>query len=192
MAAVPNLLGRTDYTRDEVTRLEEAGILTDRCELIDGELVSKMGQNPPHARSLQRIYAWLIRVFGVERVRNQAPIEVAEKDRRRNDPLPDIVVVAEDKPEYDERHPRGDELVLLVEVSDTSSRYDRTKKLSLYARAGVPEYWVLDVPKRRLTVYSELEGESYRRCQEVAEHDTVSLADFQSVVSDILPRSKPQ
>lgn len=188
MAALPDLLGRGDYTREEVNRMEETGVLTGRYELLEGHLIDKMGQNPPHARSLNRMYGWLLGVFGSQRVRNQSPIEVAPRDRRRNDPQPDIAVVAEDKLEYDERHPCGDELVLIVEVSDSSSRFDLSVKAALYARAGVPEYWVLDVPRRILVTHRGLEQGTYNQRTEVAEHEHVSIGDSRALVSDLLPR----
>jgi Uma2 family endonuclease len=190
MAAVPNLLGRRDYTRDEVNRMEKAGLLTGRYELIDGELVDKMGQNPPHAQALRLVAIWLATAFGVSRVQWQIPMEVAPSDQRRNDPLPDIAVLKEFKVEYDERHPAGDELVLLVEVSDASSRYDRTKKVSLYAGAGVPEYWVLDVSKRRLFVYRTPINGAYRDQEVHSEGETIAIEGHEAVVAELLPRAK--
>jgi Uma2 family endonuclease len=181
MAALPDLLSRGNFTREEVNRLEESGVLTGRYELLEGELIDKMGQNPPHAWALHRVYAWLIRVFGVERLRNQVPIEVAESDRRRNDPQPDIAVLAEARTEYARRQPRGDELTLLVEVADTSSRFDLTVKAALYARAGVPEYWVLDLSRRTLVIHRGAER------TELAEHESVSLGDQKALISDLLP-----
>jgi Uma2 family endonuclease len=188
MAAVPNLLGRTDYTREEVTRLEEAGLLTDRVELIDGELVSKMGQNPPHALCLQWLHEWLLRVFGTGRVRTQVPIEVAEPDRKRNAPQPDIAVVRQFKPEYWKRHPRGDELILVVEISDASLRFDLSTKLQLYARAGVPEYWVLDIGNRRLIMHRSLDNGIYSELVELTERETLTFHDAQIPIADLLPQ----
>lgn len=181
MAALPDLLSRGNFTREEVNRLEETGVLTGRYELLEGELIDKMGQNPPHAWALQLMYEWLLGIFGVKRLRNQVPIEVAESDRRRNDPLPDIAVLAELRTEYARRHPRGDELTLLVEVADTSSRFDLTVKAALYARAGVPEYWVLDLSRRTLVIHRGAER------TELAEHESVSLGDHTARISDLLP-----
>ena len=188
MAAVPDLLGRSDYTREEVNRMEETGVLVGKYELLEGHLIDKMGQNPPHASSLHRMHGWLIRIYGSARVRNQVPIEVAVKDRRRNEPQPDIAVVAEDKPEYDDRHPRGDELVLIVEIADSNSRFDLTVKAALYARAGVPEYWVLYVPKRVIGVHRGLQQEAYTQRLELGEHECISIGDARVLVSDLLPR----
>jgi Uma2 family endonuclease len=189
MAAVPNLLGRGDYTREEVNRMEESGLLEGPYELIDGHLVSKMGQNPPHAYALRLVAIWLASIFGSHRVQWQLPVEVSFPDRERNDPLPDIGVLREFKDEYGRRHPVGDEFLLLVEISDTSSRYDRTKKVPLYARAGAPEYWIVDLPKRRLIVYRNPQQGTYLDRHEFAEHDTISIANCQTTVTNLLPKS---
>lgn len=170
-----------DLTREEVNRLEESGVLTGRYELLEGELIDKGRQTPPHAWALHRMYAWLFKVFGGQRVRNQAPIEVAEDDRRRNEPQPDIAVLTEVRTEYSRRHPRGDELVLIVEVADSSSRFDLTVKADLYARAGVPEYWVLDLQRRVLVIHRGTER------TELAEHEFVSIGDQKALISDLLP-----
>ena len=191
MAGLPDLLGTGHYTREEVNRLtrrnEDTGVLTGRYELLEGHLINKVGQDPPHAWSLGRVFELLIRVFGVLRVRNQAPIEVAAVDQRRNEPQPDLAVVLDDKREYAERHPRGDELILIVEVADSSSRFDLSVETALYARAGVPEYWVLDVSRRKLVVHAALEQGTYTQRTEVTEQEYVSIGDSRTLVSDLLP-----
>ena len=98
----------------------------------------------------------------------------------------------EDKSEYDERHPRGDELVLIVEVSDSSSRFDLSVKNALHARAVVPEYWVLDVSRRLLTIHRELEQAGYSQLIEIAEQEYVSIGDSQTLVSTLLPQKPVQ
>ena len=188
MAAVPNLLGRRDYTRDEVRQLDEAGLLPDRWELIDGEIISRMGQNPPHARTVDHVCMRLRQAFGNQRVKEENPIEVAESDRLRNDPTLDVLVLAEDKAEYYDRHPRGDELLIAIEVADTSVQFDRTKNRRLYARAEVPEYWVLDVPNRRLTVHINPENGDYLDIVELNEQDTITTGDVQLLVAELLPK----
>src|SRR5260221_10936038 len=84
-------LRRKTFTRNEVERMENIGIFDEqRVELIDGELIDKMGQNPPHARGIQNLLACLVQWFGVRHVRVQAPLEVALPDRERSLPEPDI------------------------------------------------------------------------------------------------------
>ena len=102
---------RKRFTRAEVQRLLEGGLFEgQRYELIEGDLIDKMGQHPPHAYAIRLVVAWLARIFGFERVQIQLPIEVAPEDRERSSPEPDVAVLAEAKVEYQRRHPRGDEL----------------------------------------------------------------------------------
>jgi hypothetical protein len=143
-------LRRKRFRRSEVDRMRELGILDgQRCELID-----KMGQNPPHAQAIRNLFSWLAAIFGLGRVQMQLPIEASSRDSDWSLPEPDIAVLAEAGGEYRKRHPRGDELLLLVEVADIGLRQDLTKKRDLYARASVGEYWVLDLQSRRLIVHA--------------------------------------
>ena len=175
--ALENEPGRKRFTRGEVYRMLEAGLFEGRrFELIDGEVVDKMGQNPPHAGAIRRIKIWLSNVFGLDRVQGQLPLDVAPPDRELNEPEPDFFVLAELKPEYDRRHPRGDETLLVVEVSDTSLRRDTRTKRDLYTRAGVPEYWVANVPSRKLIVHRQPIDGCYRQVSTYSEGDLVSAA----------------
>jgi Uma2 family endonuclease len=93
----------------------------------------------------------------------------------------------EEKAEYAKRHPRGDELVLIVEVAESSSRFDLTVKAALYARAGVPEYWVLDVSRRMLVFHRGLQLGTYNQVTELTGQEYVSLGDSRSLLADLLP-----
>jgi Uma2 family endonuclease len=153
-------LPRKRFTRSEVERMLDSGIFAgQRFELIDGELIDKMGQKPPHASAIQRCMGLLAAMFGVARVRVQMPIEAGPTDRESSLPEPDLAVLADAKLDLSQRHPNGRELTLLIEVSDTTLRHDAVKKRDLYARAGVPEYWVLDIKGRRLIVHCSLDEE---------------------------------
>ena len=168
-------LRRVRFTRSDVEKMVEAGLFEDqRFELIDGELIDKMGQKPPHAAAIGRFQDWLIRVFGSRRVRIQLSLDVATADRERNEPEPDLAVPQEFEPEYEWRHPRGDETVLVVEVADASLRQDLTRKRDLYARAGVPEYWVVSIGDRELIVHRDLHQQGYQRVMTLRAGDNVS------------------
>jgi len=191
-SSIPVVLPRRKrFTRSDVARLNELGVFDgQRYELIEGDLIDKMGQNPPHAWSVALVSVWLAKTFGGVNVRCQAPIEIASEDQERNEPEPDHLVLAELKVEYSKRHPRGDELLLLVEISDTTSRFDRTVKAALYARASVPEYWVLDVSARALYVHCHPGGGNYRQVTRLAEDETVapdSRPDALVKISELLP-----
>jgi Uma2 family endonuclease len=176
-AQVPSeALPRKRFTRTEVERLIETGIFDGRrYELIDGDLVDKMGQKPPHAYTIQLVLDWLASFLGTGQIRVQLPIEAAGEDREHSVPEPDLAVIAGPKTDYQYRHPRGDGLLLAVEVADSSVAFDLSRKAELYANSGVPEYWVLDLPRRQLVAHSQPQGSQYRRIQMYAEEDLVSF-----------------
>lgn len=140
---------RIQLTRDTCTFLERAGMLPERYELIDGEAIGKVGQNHEHALAVMRVLAYLLTLVDADRVRTQATMEVAEEDRSRNHPEPDALVLRETVNQI----PDGTQVLLVVEVCDTSQRRDYGAKYGLYARAGVSEYWILDLERRLLVVY---------------------------------------
>src|SRR5262249_40400221 len=141
---------RKIFTRADCEKMVATGTLVGRYELIDGEIISKMGQKTPHAFVVMTVMNWLSGLFGSLRVRCQGPIEVAFEDREINEPEPDFAVLREPASAYLEKHPGPGDILLIIEASDTSLRFDLEVKSSLYARAGIPEYWVLDIGGRRL------------------------------------------
>jgi Uma2 family endonuclease len=190
--AAPVVLPRRKrFTRSDVVRLNELGVFEgQRYELIEGDLIDKKGQNPPHAWTVASVPLWLAKIFGGASIRGQLPIEVAREDREHSEPEPDLVVLAEPKLDYATRHPRGDELLLLIEVADTSVHFDRRVKSALYARASVPEYWVLDVSARALFVHRHPSGGNYRQVTRLSEDETVapeSRPEAAVKVSELLP-----
>ncbi|HWF10891.1 MAG TPA: Uma2 family endonuclease [Bryobacteraceae bacterium] len=181
-------LRRKRFTRAEVDRLLELGFFNGaRFELIEGELIDKMGQNPPHAMAIQLLTAWLFRLLGPERVRVQLPIQLIGRDSDWSEPEPDIAVLITPSREYARRHPSADELLLIVEVSDSSFRQDAIVKRDLYARSSAPEYWILDIQGRRLIVYREpMQGE-YKSATILNEGDAASFNGHSCPVRDLLP-----
>jgi Uma2 family endonuclease len=178
---------RKRFTRSEVDQMEESGLFAgQRLELIDGDLIDKMGQNPPHAGAIQLCMEALMRIFGVGLVRVQLPMEAGRDDRERSLPEPDVAVLLEAKSDFKRRrHPSGQELALVVEVADTTLRHDASTKRDLYARAGVAEYWILDLNASRLLVHRELDsmkGE-YGSIRNYSENESVSGIS----VSSLLP-----
>jgi Uma2 family endonuclease len=186
LPAIPETVARKRFTRDELHRMKECGILEGRYELIEGDPIEKMGQNPPHANALRLMCAWLAACFGMERLSVQLPIEVAPDDQQRSEPEPGIAVLNALLPDYSQRHPRGDELTLVVEIADSSSRFDLATKVALYARAGVPEYWVLDVTRRVLVIHRHPENGTYRRVEQLAEQETAAINGKTLLISAVL------
>jgi Uma2 family endonuclease len=183
-------LPRKRFTREEFERLIESGFFNgQRCELIDGELIDKMGQNPPHAFTIQLAHNWLASLGLTNTIRVQLPIEASAADRDRSVPEPDLSVLIEAKPEFARRFPRGDELLLAIEVADTTVGFDLSRKAALYAAAGVPEYWVLDLRHRLLVVHREPYDAGYRWTRLFAVQETVTLANRAETVrvGELLP-----
>jgi Uma2 family endonuclease len=178
--------GRKRWRRDECDYLENARLLTERYELLDGEIISKMGQNSPHAITVMRVIAYLLRLFATDNVRTQATMEVHADDRITNRPEPDVIALREAVT----RIPDGQDVLLAVEVSDTTQYDDFGHKVRLYARAGVAEYWVLDLTRRLLVVFRDPRGDDWLTRIEYTETDTIApLAASRAVVavSELLP-----
>lgn len=188
------MLPRKRFTREEVEEMMDAGFFVgQRYELIDGDLIDKMGQRPPHAFGIRLVQVWLASFIEIGRIRVQLAMEAACEDRRWTIPEPDVAVVGEDKPDYAQRHPRGDEMLLVVEVSDTTARFDLTRKAVLYACAGVPEYWVSNLVRRELVIHREPVGSQYRSIRIHSEDEMVSIEGRAEAmrVGDLLPPPQP-
>lgn len=165
---------RKKWTRLECDSLERSGLLeTEHLELIEGDLISKTPKYRPHVNNLWSLVLWLIKVFGPEFVNQEAPIDVAPEDNPTNLPEPDAIVL---KREYSlfRSNPQPEDLRLVVEVSDTTLNFDLTVKAALYARAGIVEYWVLDVNGRRLIVHRDPASRGYESIVAYAEHESIS------------------
>ena len=172
------------------------GTLTtmDRVELIDGNLVEKMSQNTPHRATLGRLDFHLKRLVPTGWwVSCQMPITLP-----RSVPEPDIAVVRGDEWSYDDRHPEPADFGVVIEVSDSSLWYDRTVKGRLYAEAGIPEYWVVNIEERMVEVYTSpnpaAEPAEYATRTDYAVGQSVPLvldgtAVAQLPVADYLPRT---
>jgi Uma2 family endonuclease len=153
---VPTDPPRKRWTRTECATLESSGLWDQQhLELVHGELISKMGKKRPHVNALVAVQAWLVRTFGEQFVNPEAPIDVAPEDNPTNEPEPDLVVLAKPSREFREANPRPVDLRLVVEISDSTLGFDLTTKAELYARAGIVEYWVVDVAARRLIVHRD-------------------------------------
>ena len=166
---------RKRWTRQDCAKLQGTGLLPDRFELIDGEVMDKMGQNPPHSVTLMLIANWLISLFGKLYVREQEPIRIVGNGSDYNEPEPDIAITLGSATAYSVEHPAAVDLVLVVEVADTTLRFDLGPKSLLYARCGVLEYWVADVIGQRIHVYRGPTGEGYS--------DVTTISDMASIAT---------
>lgn len=140
------------WTRDEYEKMLEAGVFSpdERVELIDGEILNMTPQKSAHATAIRLTEDALRTAFGAGHdVRTQLPLAIDPY----SEPEPDVAVVSGRPRDYRLAHPTM--ALLIVEVADATLRHDRKRKGSLYARAGVPEYWIVNVLDRRLEVYRD-------------------------------------
>src|SRR5437773_322805 len=178
--SAPLVPPRKIWTRSECAVLEASGLLDGQhFELVDGELISKIGKHRPHVNSLTLLVGWLFQVFGIQFVNSEAPIDVAPEDNPTNEPQPDIIVLKRHLSQFKSANPRPEDLHLVVEIADTMINFDLTTKAALYARAWVVEYWVLDVAGRRAPQRAETLPPSSRRLFRLLEiHDQIDSAGF--------------
>ena len=166
---------RKRWTRSECAVLEDAGLFDqERVELIAGELITKMGKKRPHVDTAALLLEWLILVFGGRFVNSEAPIDIAPEDNPTNEPVPDLIVLNRSYSGFRSATPQPKDLQLVVEVADSSLTFDLTVKAALYARAGIVEYWVLDVSGRRLVVHRDPRDGRYRSISDLSEQESVA------------------
>jgi Uma2 family endonuclease len=182
--AIPLIPPRKRWTRAECEQLVSAGIVdVEKLELIDGELITKM-KNRRHVLALSRIKQWLVGTFGWDRVNQESPIDVAAADNLTNVPEPDAIVYIDVAAGLQPSSPQPADLVLVVEVADSTLRFELSVKASLYSRAGIAEYWVLDVNGRRLIVHRDPTRDGYRSI--VAFGESEKVAPLASPESELL------
>jgi Uma2 family endonuclease len=174
MAAQPS---RRHFTVDEYYAMAQAGILgeDDRVELIDGEIVEMAPIGPGHARSVN----WLVNRF-VGRIGDRALALVQNPVHldRYNEPEPDFALVRSQPDLYRQAHPTPAEIYLIIEVADSSLATDLANKVPLYARAGVAEVWVVDLPHARVLVHREPSANGYRLLRTVPRGERLSPLAF--------------
>lgn len=176
------------FTVDDYYRMAEAGILgpEDRVELIDGEIIEMSPIGSRHARCVSYATELFIVAFrGQTIVRVQDPLRLSNY----TEPEPDIVLLKPRKDRYISKHPEGTDTLLVVEVADTTLRYDRNVKLPRYAAAGVPEVWIENLKDDLLLVYREPAGKTYKASLSLRRDEAVSVLAFPGVtfkVEDLL------
>jgi len=152
VAAIPNdLILRLSI--EQYHAIIQAGILTsdDSVELLEGWLVFKRPKNPPHRVTTRLVRTALENILPAGwYVDSQEPIALSNSE-----PEPDIVVVRGDTRQYLDRHPRAEDIALIIEVSDTTLQRDRTVKKRIYARAGISIYWIVNLVEEQVEVYSQ-------------------------------------
>ena len=171
--AVETEIARRLFTRAEYYRMTEVGILkpTDRVELIRGEIVQLSPIGPRHSAFVNNLNQLLVlRLAGRAIVSVQNPVVVDDY----SEPQPDLVLLRRRDVPYKEAHGTPEDVLLLIEVAETSIRYDRATKLRLYAEAGVPEYWIVDCAAESIEVYRAPGRDGYREASRVSGATSIS------------------
>jgi Uma2 family endonuclease len=155
----------------------QMGILTedDPVELLEGWLVTKMPKNPKHSAVTRFIRDALTRIAPSGwYVDSQEPLTTSDSE-----PEPDVMIMQGEARRYLDRHPIPQEVALVVEVADSSLQRDRMLKKRLYAAAGIPVYWVVNLPELRIEVYSDPSGPgeqpAYRHQQDYGTSDIIPI-----------------
>ena len=104
----------------------------------------------------------------------EAPIDVAPEDNPTNEPEPDLIVLSKPSREIRDANPRPEDLRLVVEISDSTVSFDMTTKAALYARSGIVEYWIFDIPARRIIVHRDPREGRYQSVTAYLEQERVS------------------
>jgi Uma2 family endonuclease len=164
--------------------MARAGILheDDPYELIEGEIVKMAAVGDKHiacVMDLSEIFT--TRLAGRARVSAQNPVQLSET----SEPEPDLTILRPREDRYRSGLPRPEDVLLLIEVSDTTLAYDRGIKLRLYALAGIAEVWICDVKRRHVLVFRQPEEAAYRHTTTVTE-GTVSPAAFPDLVINLV------
>ena len=181
-------LTRRRFTVDEYYRMAEVGILgaSERVELIDGEIVEMAAIGPRHAFTVDLIMQQFFAIFGnAVHIRVQNPVHLDV----HSEPEPDVAMLLPRGSHYATHHPTPADVLLVVEVADSSLETDRRVKLPLYARAGIPEAWLVDLVQDEVLVHRDPSPNGYRTVHTVERGERLAplaFPDRELAVADIL------
>ena len=173
-----------DFTVDEYHLMGKAGVFheDDRVELIDGQVVEMTPIGPRHAVCIDRLNGRLSQLVGDSAiVRVQSPMVFG----RQAEPEPDVTLLIPPFERYQEVHPGPGEVMLVIEVADTSLEYDRSVKIPLYARAEIPEVWLVNLPDELIEVYRNPAGGRSAEITSISRGETLTPLEVPSVTLSV-------
>ena len=177
------------FTVHDYHRMVDVGILSedDRVELIHGEVIAMSPIGPRHSAAVLRANQALVRIVGDRAIVGvQGSVRLDEYD----EPQPDLYLLRPKDDFYASGHAGPADIFLIIEVADSSLKYDRTIKLDLYAETGVPEYWIADIQNDCILAYSDLGENTYRSTRQFQRGDTIAprlLSECRIPVDVLLP-----
>jgi Uma2 family endonuclease len=163
---------RYRFSVNDYHRMGEAGILNEdsRAELIEGDIIKMAPIGSSHSGTINKLDRILNRQAGNLVVSVQNPVRLD----RHNEPEPDVALLVEKADSFSSAHPGPADVLLLIEVSDTSADYDRNVKVPLYARSRISEVWLIDLKAKLVELYREPSGEAYQRLLQPAPDEVIS------------------
>lgn len=175
------------FTSGDITKMYESGILgpDDRTELLDGEIIL-MNPGRRHTVCTDRATAFFTEALGrraIVSIQNPVVIDIY------NEPKPDVLVFKYREDFYAAEDRTAKDVLLVVEISDTTLTTDRRRKLPHYAASGIPEFWIEDLKHQLLYVYRDPAGNDYKTCITLRREDSISPIAFPDLVfkvSDLL------
>ena len=187
--AVLETTRRHRFSADDYHRMDEAGVFPPddrRYELLDGEVLVMGPIGVRHSGCVVRLNHEFSALGSRAVVSVQGPLRLDD----HSEPLPDLMLLCPPVTTYDDRHPTAADVLLLVEVADSSLAFDQREKLPRYAAAGVREFWLIDLKTNRVEIHREPDGDTYREKRTFMRGDTVTptaFPDHELSVDDLLP-----
>ena len=180
----PVELRRRKLSIEQFQRMGEAGILREdeRVELIRGELIEMAPIGSRHMGLVTRLMRMLVHAVANDAVVSTQNPVVLPPD---TEPQPDITVLKPRADDYQESLPTATDVLLMIEVADTSLRYDRDVKLPIYAEYGIPELWLFDVQARAVSIYRDPAVQGYQRQLTPGKNEKISPARLPHVQIDL-------
>jgi Uma2 family endonuclease len=178
------VLTKHRFSTKEYHQMAETGVLPPnaRVELLDGQIIDMPPIGPSHGGTTKRLThiftppargRWIVAV--------QDPVHLDA----HSEPQPDVMLLRPAADFYTDRHPGPADVLLLIEVADTSLSYDRGEKLPAYGRAGIREVWIVNLPERRLEVYRDPHTAGYGSSTVLCAGDKASPLAFPDLTVDI-------
>ncbi len=175
---------RRKFTVEQFHKMAESGILNedDRVELIRGEIIEMAAIGTKHAACVNRLSNFLAWKLGNKVIISvQNPVGLDDT----SEPQPDVVLLKPREDFYASAHPQPKDVLLVIEVADTTIKYDREVKIPLYAQEGVIEVWLIDINEECVEVYIEPANGIYKKVQKFSRGEILMIQAFDDVNIDV-------
>jgi Uma2 family endonuclease len=172
------------FTVEQYHQLSEKEILPpdSRVELINGDILEMSPIGVRHGMTVKRLNAFFaVQLFQKAIISVQDPIQLNDY----SEPQPDLALLKFRADFYGDRLPRAEDVLLIIEVADSSYRYDRDLKIPLYAQSGIPEVWLIDLTRQRLLSFSQPQGGHYGQVNDLKNDQIICCDGFPDLFLDL-------